>query len=65
MICPKMQYSIIPTVKHLSVKHRESLNAESALFNGFFRLEKLSIFETLGKNLAKVESLPPLVSSVF
>ena len=38
-------------VKHLLVKHREILNVESALFNGFFRLGKLSIFETLGKKL--------------
>ena len=38
-------------VKHLSVKHRKTLDSESALFNGFFRLEKLSIFETLGKKL--------------
>ena len=34
--------------KHLSVKHRETLDSKSALFNGFFTLEKLSIFETLG-----------------
>ena len=34
--------------RNLLVKHRETLNVESALFNRFFRLEKLSIFETLG-----------------
>ena len=44
-------YTRISNVKHLLVKHRETLNVESALFNGFFRLEKLSIFETLGKKL--------------
>jgi hypothetical protein len=35
----------------ISSKHRKTLDSESALFNGFFRLEKLSIFETLGKKL--------------
>ena len=46
-----LQYRQIPNVKHFQNKHLEILNLESTLFNGFFRLEKLSIFEYLDKKL--------------
>ena len=57
------QYSIA-IVKHLSVKHRETLDSESALFNGFFRLEKLSIFETLGKKLTCLTLVTQIVENL-
>ena len=45
-------------------KHRETLNSKSALFNGFFRLEKLSIFETLGVRyrVALVETMEQIMT---